>query len=94
MDTQQLFQRLYSCLSEKYGRETLKLKRFVHWVASQSSPLPDNLSSIKLVYGEQNGNFSVHVYFDYRNAEHLKDRIRADKQLQLEKMKRAFESSP
>lgn len=92
--TKQLFQDLYSCLARQYGQETLKLKRFVQWVASDVAPLPDNLSSIKLVYGEQNGNFSVHVYFDYRNAERLKNKIRADKQQQLEKMKRALEHRP
>lgn len=92
--TRQLFQDLYGCLARQYGQETLKLKRFVQWEASDTAPLPDNLSSIKLVYGEQNGNFAVHVYFDYRNAEHLKEKIRADKQLQLEQMKRAFENRP
>ena len=87
--TMQLFHTLYQQLARQYGQEKLKLKRYVHWVASEELPLPDNLSSIKLIYGEQNGNFAVHVYYDYRNADPLKARIRADKERRQQQIQQA-----
>lgn len=89
--TMQLFQALYQQLTKEYGQEKTRLKRYAHWVASETSPLPDDLSSIKLVYGEQNGNFAVHVYYDYRNADPLKARIREDKERRQRQMRQALD---